>query len=34
MAKKIGKKAKVRRPIEVGQVLQMGTWVKIPNLGG
>jgi hypothetical protein len=34
MAKKIGKKAKVRGPIEVGQMLQMGAWVKIPNLVG
>jgi len=33
MAKKIGKKAKARGPVEVGQLLEMGAWVKIPNLG-
>ena len=34
MAKKIGKKVTERHPIEVGQMLQMGARVKIPNLGG
>jgi hypothetical protein len=34
MAKKIGKKAKVPRPMEVGQMFPIGARVKIPNLSG
>jgi hypothetical protein len=34
MAKKIGKKVRVPRPMEVGRMLQIGARVKIPNLGG
>ena len=34
MAKKIGKNVRVPGPMEVGQMLQIGARVKIPNLGG
>ena len=34
MAKKIGKKVTAPRSMEVGQMLQIGARVKIPNLGG
>jgi hypothetical protein len=34
MAKKVGKKDSLSRPIEGGRMLQIGARVKIPNLGG